>query len=210
MYNLFYYNIQKMSDEIFQKELSALPKLRQKEILRKVKPEDQKRSLAGDMLAKKYLSKLSGVAPEALIFAKGEHGKPYVLNIPYHFSISHSGDYTVLAISDRPIGVDVEVIRDFSAILARRCFNEGELQYIAGNSPSRKKSVMQRCFYEIWTAKEAYLKYTGQGLSGGLDALSFGLEKDKPVPLRSDIKLTYDYSVPGTVTAVVTDRQSKH
>lgn len=206
MYNLFYYNIQNMSDALFQKELAALPRLKQKEILKKAKAADQKRSLAGEMLARKYLSKLSGTAPEDLIFARGEHGKPYVMNIPYHYSISHSGNYAVLAISDHPIGVDVEVIGDFSAILARKCFNESELQYIAGNDPARRKSMMQQCFFEIWTAKEAYLKYTGEGLAGGLDALSFGLEKGKLVPLNSTIKLTYDYSVPGTVTAIVTDR----
>ncbi len=207
MYNLFYYNIQKMTDEIFEKEFAALPKLRQKEIMRKAKPEDRKRSLAGTMLAKKYLSKLSGVKPEELVFAKGKNQKPYVLNIPYHFSISHSGDYVVLAVGEHPIGVDVEVIRDFSAILARKCFNESELAYIAGNSPKRKKSVMQRCFYELWTAKEAYLKYTGEGLSGGLDSFSFTTENGKAIPLRKDVKLTYDFSVPGTVTAIVTDRK---
>lgn len=205
MYNLFYYNIEKMSDELFNKELAALPLIRRKEILKKAKINDQKLSLAGDMLAKKYLSKLYGISPDELIFAKGEHGKPYVTNIPAHFSISHSGKYTVLAISDRPIGIDLETIREFSAITAHKLFNEAELKYIAGTTPARRKSVMQQCFFEIWTAKEAYLKYTGKGLSGGINSLILDIENNKPIPKNKNIKLTYDYSIPDAVTAIITD-----
>ena len=41
------------------------------------------------------------------------------------------------------IGIDIEIIEEFSAILAKKLFNEDELSYIAGNVPSRKKSEMQ-------------------------------------------------------------------
>lgn len=206
MYNLFYYNIDKMSDELFKKELIALPLMRKKEILKKANINDQKLSIAGDMLAKKYLSKLYGISPEKLIFARGDHGKPYVTNIPAHFSISHSGKYTVLAVSDRPIGVDLEIIRDFSAITAHKLFNETELKYIAGTTPSRRKSLMRQCFFEIWTAKEAYMKYTGKGLSGGVNALILDIDNNKPVPKNQKVKLTYDYSIPDAVTAIITDQ----
>ena len=141
---------------------------------------------------------------DAIEIKRGEHGKPYILNLPAHFNVSHSGKYTILAISDKPIGIDIEIIEEFSAILAKKLFNEDELSYIAGNGPSRKKSEMQRSFYEIWTAKEAYLKYLGSGISGGVNTLSFSLKNSKLVPNKNDIKLTYDFSVPGAVTAIVT------
>lgn len=204
MYNLFYYDIRKITDEIYKRELSRLPRIRQAEILKKARMDDRKRSLAGDMLARKYLSRLYSVDPEEIIFAKGEHGKPYVLNLPAHFNISHSGSYAVLAVSDRPIGVDIETVRDFSAILAKRCFTEEELHYLAGTGPSRKKAVMQRCFYELWTAKEAYLKYTGTGISGGMQSLTLTCEGDKLYPAQKDVRLFFDYSVPGAITAVIT------
>ena len=95
MYNLFYYDITNLSDSLFEKEFSALPLIRQKEILKKADINNRKLSLAGDMLAKKYLSKLCGIQPEKIVFSKGEHGKPYVVNLPVHFNISHSGKYTV-------------------------------------------------------------------------------------------------------------------
>ena len=205
MYNLFFYDIRKMTDDVYKRELSRLPRLRQAEIFKKANLDDRKRSLAGEMLARKYLSRLYGVTEEELVFAKGEHGKPYVLNLPAHFNIAHSGQYVVLAVSDRPIGVDIEVVRNFSAILAKKRFNAEELAYIAGSNPSRKKSVMQRCFYELWTAKEAYLKYTGEGLGGGIQSLTLRCDGDKLIPARKNIRLSFDYSVPGAVTAVVTD-----
>lgn len=205
MYNLFYYDITKLSDALFEKELASLPLLRQKEILKKANIDDRKRSLAGDMLAKKYLSKIYGIPPEKLIFAKGEHGKPYVVNIPAHFNISHSGKYTVLAISDRPIGVDIEEIREFSAITARKLFSEDELSYVAGNAPSRRKSLMQQCFFEVWTAKEAFLKYLGTGLSGGMNSLLLEVQNGKLTPKNKEVKLTYDYSIPDAVIAIISD-----
>lgn len=206
MYNIFYYNINKMSDELYSKELEALDLARKKEILKKANINDRKRSLAGDMLVKKYLSKLYGTPEEKIEIKKGAHGKPYVLNLPAHFNVSHSGDYTVVAISDRPIGIDIEVIKDFSAILAKKLFNEDELKYISGTSSTRKKSLMQKSFFEIWTAKEAYLKYLGTGISGGVNSLSFTLNGGKLTHGRNDIKLTHDYSIPGAVMAIITDK----
>lgn len=195
-----------MSDDLYNKGLDSIPLIRKKEILKKANTNDRKLSLAGDILTRKYLSRLYNIPEEKLEIKKGEKGKPYVLNIPAHFNVSHSGDYTVLAISDRPIGIDLEIIRDFSAILAKKYFNEDELKYISGNSSSRKKSLMQKCFYEIWTAKEAYLKFTGKGIAGGINSLSFSFDGKKLVPNRNDIKLTYDYSIPGAVIAIITDK----
>ena len=205
MYNIFYYDINKMSDELYSCEMDNINLLRKKEILKKADINDRKRSLAGDILVKKYLSKMYGIPKEKIEIKKGKHGKPYVLNLPAHFNISHSGSYVVVAISDRPIGIDIEIIKDFSAILAKKLFNEDELKYISGTETSRKKFLMQKSFYEIWTAKEAYLKYLGDGISGGVNSLSFKLEGSKLTPNKKDISLVYDYSIPGAVIAVVMD-----
>lgn len=207
MYNIFYYDITKLSDELYLSELENSDLGRKKEILKKSNINDRKRSLAGDILVKKYLSKLYGISKEKIEIKKGKHGKPYVLNLPAHFNVSHSGSYTVVAISDRPIGIDIEIIKDFSAILAKKHFNEDELKYISGTGPSRKKQLMQQSFYQIWTAKEAYLKYMGTGLSGGIGSLSFALDGNKLIPNRKDITLNYDYSIPGAVIAIVTDNR---
>ena len=196
-----------MSDEIYLEELESLDYFRKKEILKKANINDRKRSLAGDLLIKKYLSKIYGMPKEKIEIKKGKHGKPYVLNIPAHFNISHSGNYTVVAISDSPIGIDLEIIEDFSAILAKKLFNEDELKYISEVGSMKRKNLMQQCFYEIWTAKEAYLKFIGCGISGGVNSLSFTLCDNKLIPNKNDITLEYDYSIPGAIVAVVTAKK---
>ncbi len=206
MYNLLYYNINKMDENLYKKELDTLSRIKKEEILKKADLKAQKRSLVGIMLAKQYLSKMYKIPENEIVFEKGEHGKPYVLNLPVHFNISHSGDYVVLAISDEPIGVDTEEIRDFSAIVAKKRFTEDELKYISGTGTSRKKSIMQRSFYEIWTGKEAYLKFKGTGLAGGLESITFKVQKGELIPSDDKIILKYDYSVPDCVTAIVTKR----
>lgn len=197
-----------MSDNLFNEELESLGYFRKKEILKKADIDDRKRSLAGDLLTKKYLSKIYGVPKDQVEIKIGEHGKPYALNIPAHFNISHSGNYVVVAISDRPIGIDLEMIDDFSAILAKKLFNDDELKYISEIGIKNKKSAMQQHFFEIWTAKEAYLKYLGCGISGGINSLSFSLSNGKLVHNKNDISLTYDYSIPGAIIAVVTDNKN--
>jgi len=207
LYNIFYYDINKLTDEIYFKELESSDYFRKKEILKKSDINDRKRSIAGDLLTKKYLSKIYGIPKEKIEIKKGEHGKPYVLNLPAHFSVSHSGNYVVVAISDRPIGVDLEIVDDFSAILAKKLFNEDELKYISEIGSSKKKALMQQRFYEIWTAKEAYLKYLGYGISHGINSLSFSLNNSKLLPDKKDITLHYDYSIPSAIIAIVTDKQ---
>src|ERR1700761_1920732 len=41
-----------------------------------------------------------------------EHGKPYLVNLPYHISLSHSFDYAAVMISKSPVGIDIEQVKD--------------------------------------------------------------------------------------------------
>ena len=93
---------------------------------------------------------------------KGSHGKPYFPGTDIHFNISHSGDFKVLAIAETPVGVDIEKVRKADLRVAKR-FCENEYNYITQKDSEHR-------FFEIWTKKEAYLKYKGTGLNGGLDS----------------------------------------
>lgn len=75
-----------------------------------------------------------------------------------HISISHCKVAVAVAISDSPVGIDVEGIRRYSPELGQRIFNMQELQIIeSSDNPDRE-------FSRIWTRKEAYLKQTGVGI----------------------------------------------
>ena len=86
-------------------------------------------------------------------------GKPYFPQYHgLHFNLSHSGPLTVCALSTLPVGVDIEQIRPRGASLPRYALTEREytvFQRMGGDWPA---------FYALWTRREAWCKYTGQGL----------------------------------------------
>ncbi|HQW90080.1 MAG TPA: 4'-phosphopantetheinyl transferase superfamily protein, partial [Nitrospira sp.] len=113
------------------------------------------------------------------------HGKPALSGQScavqdIQFSLSHSGAYAVVAVAaGRAVGVDVEVRRpDVDALkLAERFFAAGEAQQII----QAQGDAQQRLFYRSWTAKEAYLKGRGVGLSLGLDRFEILFDDGSPL-----------------------------
>ena len=85
-----------------------------------------------------------------------EHGKPYLVNIPYHISLSHSFDYAAVMVSkSKPVGIDIEQINDKIERIAHKFMTEREMADL--NSPA---AVAQ--MYVYWCAKEAIYKCYGQ------------------------------------------------
>jgi 4'-phosphopantetheinyl transferase len=128
------------------------------------------------MLARKMLAKAANVAPEEIAFTYGDKGKPRA-NLPLHFNVSHAGAYVLCAVADAPIGADIEKIKPFRAGMVARYFTDAEAAYIWGNNPVPDGNVTDpdTCarFYRVWTAKEAYVKMTGTGISTDLGAVAF-------------------------------------
>ena len=108
-----------------------------------------------------------------------ENGKPFIEGAPLFFCISHSFDKAVIAISDSPVGVDMEVIteRKYSAILSRMCEKE------AAEITNLKQ------FLKHWVVREAYIKMLGATLAEKLNKLSFygGILYDDGKPVDCEI-----------------------
>ena len=105
-------------------------------------------------------------------YGYGPQGKPYLIDYPgIYFSLSHSGNMAVLAISDREVGIDVQERRGYQEKVMKRFYHESEIAVIEAISDSAEKA---NCFYQMWTAKEAYIKFTGKGM--GQDLRSFGVD----------------------------------
>jgi len=106
--------------------------------------------------------------PESLAFALGPGGKPELTGPAgrdVRFSLSHSGDRCVIAVSaEGPIGIDVEEIREVPELagIVRSRFAPGEAAEILALSGGQRLHAFYRC----WTRKEAYLKATGVGIGG--------------------------------------------
>jgi len=65
-------------------------------------------------------------------FNKNQYGKPCLEEYPdFHFNISHSRDYVLCAVDDKPIGIDVEEVKhiDYEEI-AKNFFTAKEFEYI--------------------------------------------------------------------------------
>jgi len=88
----------------------------------------------------------------------GENNKPYLKDDRLYFNISHSGNYVVLAVSDREIGVDIEKITTPDYSVAARCFTTTEREWM-------QKQRNDKAFFILWTAKESIMKGSGLGLS---------------------------------------------
>ena len=145
--------------------------------------EAQKRSLCGRMLARKLLSKLSGIAEADIKIAVAANGKPFAENLPFSFNISHSGSLVVCAAGDSSIGIDLQKIKPVSYALAKRIFSQKERTLLFGRAVPSKEDVERlnqsdapQNWYRLWCGKEALSKYSGDGLSrellnADLDAL---------------------------------------
>lgn len=156
--------------------LSAVPPQRREEAL-------HIRHLSGRFAALKSFQLLQQLLPDLdwrnTVYRRTEHGKPYLCGrdgnpLPdVYFSISHCARGLLVAVSEQPIGVDIESFRHFSDSLLRRCMNEQEQRQIL-------QSVNpQREFAQLWTCKEAVCKLRGTGLTDDLPDLLSGSETTK-------------------------------
>ena len=122
-------------------------------------------------IARYHLTQKNGVAPESGSFRieRQPKGKPYFPNLPdLHFSVSHSGEIFVCALSNFPVGVDIQEYKkrpdeaERCRKIAARFFHFDEVDALDADTVS--------AFYIIWTAKEAYVKFTGDGIDGDFSA----------------------------------------
>jgi len=128
---------------------------------------DRRRFIVRRGRLRERLGERTGQAPERLAFGIGPFGKPELPGGP-RFSLSHSGERMMLAISDVEVGCDIERHRpldDWRAI-ADRLFAPGERAQLAALDEAEGRAAFFRC----WARKEAFVKALGQGLSYPLDA----------------------------------------
>lgn len=162
---------------------STLPFLspdRRESLGRLSKSDDRARS-AGAGLLLRHALKGAGVAAEQAQISVGAHGKPYLPGHPgIHFSLSHAGCWAACAMDKSPVGVDLEEVGPARLPVARRSFAADEYAYLQGLG-GRERDLF---FTALWTAKESVLKWAGDGLAGGLAAVSVEHRHLRPAAAR--------------------------
>ena len=116
-------------------------------------------------LLRQALGRYRRIDARAIRFRTTANGKPELAeSCDLRFNLSHTAGVTVFAVArHRQVGVDVERIRqDTDAIeLAERFFSPPEVQWLR----SQPAAQLIPSFFSCWTAKEAYIKAQGEGLS---------------------------------------------
>ena len=90
-----------------------------------------------------------------------------LLEIALKKDISHSGKYVVCILADQEVGIDVQIHcrANYERMLRRMVPREQYLEILSDINVEKK-------FFEQWVLREAYIKWTGEGLSRDMRTIS--------------------------------------
>ncbi len=120
--------------------------------------ERRRQGIGAELLLIHALRSVSPDMPLPLSIAAEQDGKPYLMDSDLYFSLSHSGSLAACALSDAPLGIDLERRGRLRDALLRRSFSSEEQTLI------REHKDPDLLFTRLWTGKESYVKATGQGI----------------------------------------------
>jgi 4'-phosphopantetheinyl transferase len=143
-----------------------------------IKPEDAARGLIGEALIRAVVRSKFNMPNHQIVFTTERYGKPVVAGLPsFHFNIAHSGRWILCAVDAAPVGIDIEEIKPVTLDIAKYYFSPEEYRWLMDKQEPQRTS----CFYDIWTLKESFIKWIGQGLSFPLNAFSLIIETDQTI-----------------------------
>jgi 4'-phosphopantetheinyl transferase len=136
---------------------------------RLIPPAARSQYLAAHTGLQRILAGYLGARPGEIDWQVGPRGKPWCPGTALKFNLSHSSDWTLLAVSGDEVGIDIERVRPVASqeALARRYFSPREQQLVATLAEGKAREL----FFRLWARKEACLKLVGTGLQGGLAEL---------------------------------------
>lgn len=132
-------------------------------------------------IEKEINEKIKSLSNEKLL--KNEYGKPYYENINIRFNKSNTLDLSVLIIDNKECGIDIERIRKYDEVMAKRILSREEYDFVNRNNKDFT-------FTLIWTLKESYLKCIGTGLNLNLKDISF-VKDNKILKTKNNYNLNY-------------------
>jgi 4'-phosphopantetheinyl transferase len=140
--------------------------------------DDRREYVAAHLLLRGLLGRRLGDQPDRLRFRRapcpacgGPHGRPELdlagnggpdREAPLHFSLSHAGGAVLVALADRPVGVDVEAWPSDETLTAvSPTLPVAERAAVAAASRRARPAAFARA----WARLEAYLKGVGTGIA---------------------------------------------
>ena len=166
MTRVFAAGIPEMSKDTFERLLKRVS-VERREKISKLKIHSKKcQSLTAELLLRAVLVTQYVMCEEDIVIEKTPEGKPYLKgDSGFHISLSHCEGCVAVSVSDNGVGVDIERIRDIDLKIAKRFFTAREQEYVFATTDGQTER-----FFEVWTRKEALVKFMGNGLSVGMHA----------------------------------------
>ena len=96
---------------------------------------------------------------------KDERGRPLTDREGLWVSASHTGEWVYCGSSEEPLGIDAQIattVRNRRRIVDR-FFTKEEGDWLSGRE--------EEAFFDLWSRKEAFAKYTGKGIAFGLQKI---------------------------------------
>ena len=145
-----------------QAALEEISEQRREQALKFKYEQGQRLCVLAYLLLKQALRERYGIT-ENPVFEYNEHGKPSIVGHPeIFFNLSHCKEAAICVVSDQPVGVDVEGIREYKESLVNYTMNDEEIAQI--KSAENPAST----FIRLWTMKEATTKLIGTGISNDM------------------------------------------
>jgi 4'-phosphopantetheinyl transferase len=153
--------ISDIAENTYLRMLSTVSIEKKKKLSKFIRKKDVLRSLLGEWLLRWAMCKKHSIDNSQIKIRRGEYGKPFLQNNIIHFNISHSEEWVICAISDSPIGIDIEKIVPINTEIGKRFFSKKEYLELFKKKDEKEKLEY---FYRIWTLKESFIKAEGLGL----------------------------------------------
>lgn len=123
--------------------------------------ENKKQSLGAAYLLDEYL-KTIGLREKDMSYNLSKYGKPsFASHEDIHFSISHSGNFSIVAFSDIEVGCDIEIVKKVDEKVVDRVLSDAQKKRYEILASDERIDY----FFKMWVAKEAISKRDGLGLS---------------------------------------------
>lgn len=117
-----------------------------------------------DRLIAQSLARFLPDLPKPPVLLRTASGKPFFEGDFPQLGVTHSDSVVIIALADTPFGIDCEDrerrVKHRDA-LCKRFFSAAEQGFVKNAGAEEEKT---RLFLELWVKKEAYVKYTGEGL----------------------------------------------
>ena len=168
-----------------QKGGEGLSQYRREKLARINDPRAYALSLGAERLLMAALQELGGPMPPLEITCS-EAGKPALQDGPA-FSLSHSGERVLCALSDEAVGADLQQLRPCNSALVRRFFTAEEGAWL------EEQRERDQAFSLLWSLKESYVKFLGSGIAGvHLDSFTVCIDQEGHAQIPgSGVKLWY-------------------